>query len=91
MLLGVDAPVIAEALARHAPDVPVEVVGTAEDGAVTGAGAASVMARVVVAAASRARPGDTVLLAPGCASKDMYTDYAARGDAFVEAVRALGP
>ena len=91
VLLGVDAPVIAQALARHAPDVPVEVVGTAEDGAVTGADGASVMARAVVAAASRAQPGDTVLLAPGCASKDMYTDYAARGDAFAEAVRALGP
>jgi UDP-N-acetylmuramoylalanine--D-glutamate ligase len=90
VLLGVDAPVIAQALARHAPDVPVEVVGTAEDGAVTGADAAQVMAQAVVVAASRARPGDTVLLAPGCASKDMYTDYAARGDAFTEAVRALG-
>jgi UDP-N-acetylmuramoylalanine--D-glutamate ligase len=68
----------------------VEVVGTAEDGAVSGADAATVMAQAVVAAASRARPGDTVLLAPGCASKDMYVDYAARGDAFAEAVRALG-
>jgi UDP-N-acetylmuramoylalanine--D-glutamate ligase len=29
------------------------------------------------------------LLAPGCASKDMYTDYAARGHAFVRAIREL--
>lgn len=37
----------------------------------------------------RAAPGDTVLLAPGCASFDMFTDYAARGRAFKDAVRAL--
>lgn len=36
-----------------------------------------------------ARPGDVVLLAPGCASFDAYAGYAARGEAFVSAVRAL--
>ena len=47
------------------------------------------MAQVVAAAASLALPGDAVVLAPGCASLDMFTDYAARGDAFATAVRAL--
>jgi UDP-N-acetylmuramoylalanine--D-glutamate ligase len=47
------------------------------------------MERVVAAATSLAEPGDTVLLAPACASQDMFASYTARGDAFVSAVEKL--
>jgi UDP-N-acetylmuramoylalanine--D-glutamate ligase len=82
VLLGADRGVIADALARHAPDVPVVDVGGREDGP-TG----STMDRAVAAAADLARQGDTVLLAPGCASMDMFANYGERGDAFADAVR----
>lgn len=82
VLLGADRAVIAAALARHAPDVPVIDIGNDDDRAMT---------EVVRAAARFARPGDTVLLAPAAASYDMFTGYAARGEAFAAAVGALGP
>jgi len=82
VLLGADRAVIADALSRHAPDVPVIDIHGRETGPGEG-----VMDRVVMAATDLARPGDTVLLAPGCASMDMFANYGERGDRFAEAVR----
>ncbi|MEY2989660.1 MAG: UDP-N-acetylmuramoyl-L-alanine--D-glutamate ligase [Candidatus Nanopelagicales bacterium] len=80
VLLGVDAHVIADDLARHAPDVPVITIDRTDTGA---------MRDVVEAAASLASPGDVVLLAPGCASWDMFDDYSHRGRMFGESVHAM--
>lgn len=80
VLMGRDRHRIAEALARHAPDVPVVDVPDTDTGA---------MDRVVAHASGLARPGDTVLLAPVGASFDMFANYPARGDAFIAAVERL--
>ncbi|HYR95992.1 MAG TPA: UDP-N-acetylmuramoyl-L-alanine--D-glutamate ligase [Candidatus Binatus sp.] len=63
------------AAALGAAGVPVERARTLEEAVQRAAGAAAA--------------GDTVLLAPACASFDMFADYAARGRAFRAAVEAL--
>ncbi|SDM14859.1 UDP-N-acetylmuramoyl-L-alanine--D-glutamate ligase [Streptomyces wuyuanensis] len=80
VLIGADRALIAEALARHAPEVPVVDLDRTDTGA---------MSAAVREAARLARPGDTVLLAPACASMDMFANYNKRGEAFADAVRAL--
>ena len=47
------------------------------------------MDEAVKLAANAARPGETVLLSPACASLDMFRDYGHRGDVFAAAVRGL--
>ncbi|MBL7522986.1 UDP-N-acetylmuramoyl-L-alanine--D-glutamate ligase, partial [Frankia sp. CNm7] len=76
VLIGRCADEIEAALARHAPDVPVERAAGMDD--------------AVEAAARLARAGDTVLLAPAAASMDMFRDYAERGDLFAAAASRRG-
>ena len=57
-------------------EMPVERSGTLE--------------AAVKSAAGQAKPGETVLLSPACASFDQFKDYEARGQAFRDAVEALG-
>ncbi len=80
VLIGADRALIAEALARHAPDVPVVDLERTDTGA---------MSAAVREAARLAQPGDTVLMAPACASMDMFVNYNKRGEAFADAVRDL--
>lgn len=72
VLIGTDAPRIADALAEQAP---VHIASNIDE--------------AVAEAAAYAEPGDTVLLAPACASFDQFPNYMARGDAFGEAVQGL--
>jgi UDP-N-acetylmuramoylalanine--D-glutamate ligase len=80
VLIGADRAQIAEALARHAPEVPVVDLDRTDTGA---------MLAAVQEARRLAEAGDTVLLAPACASMDMFANYNKRGDAFAQAVREL--
>lgn len=50
---------------------------------------ASTMNDAVGFAYSIARPGNIVLLAPACASQDLFKDYRERGEAFIKAVKSL--
>ncbi|MGC0273493.1 UDP-N-acetylmuramoyl-L-alanine--D-glutamate ligase [Pseudactinotalea sp. Z1739] len=81
VVIGTDPAPIVAALDRHAPHLPRVVVP---------AGETEPMHRAVRHAADLARQGDVVLLAPACASQDQFDSYAARGEAFIDAVTGLG-
>jgi len=73
ILLGQDAQLIAQALRDSG--VAIEHVSSIE--------------QAVARAAAVAQSGDSVLLAPACASWDMFKNFEQRGDLFVQAVEGL--
>ena len=84
ILIGEDRELIAAALGKYAPQIPIYRVDKSGD-------VLTFMQEIVRKAIEIAEPGDTVLLAPACASMDQFSNYAERGNAFAEAVKGMAP
>lgn len=80
VVIGKDRQLVLDAFAAAAPNLPLVEVKTEDND--------SVMQFAVDEAAKFAQSGDVVLLAPAAASMDQFKDYAHRGEAFAQAVRA---
>ncbi len=82
ILIGKDRELIAQAFLRHSPKTEIIQVDLKSDGR-------ELMLDVVKQAIKIAKAGDTVLLAPACASMDQFESYVDRGNSFSDAVKAL--
>jgi len=93
---GVDLAPLVEAACRAARAWCVGATGPAIARAVNAAGGRATecgdLGTAVARALEAARPGDVLLLSPGCASWDQFRDFQERGRRFVQAVQWLtGP
>jgi UDP-N-acetylmuramoylalanine--D-glutamate ligase len=88
ILIGEDRELIASALTEHAPEIEIIRIDTPSEYSKGGDNNA-LMEVVIRAAKERANSGDTVLLAPACASMDQFVSYSDRGDRFRAAVEKV--
>ena len=88
ILIGADRQLISDALRKFAPEIPQLLVDAPAD-YVKGGQSNGLMEAAVKAALTCATAGDTVLMAPACASMDQFISYADRGDRFAAAVKKL--
>ena len=88
ILIGADRQLISDALRKFAPEIPQLLVDAPAD-YIKGGQSNGLMEAAVKAALTCATAGDTVLMAPACASMDQFISYADRGDRFAAAVKKL--
>ena len=82
ILIGEDRELIAKSILALKENIELRRIDKTHD-------TNQLMQDVVKQAKSLANPGDTVLLAPACASMDQFTSYVERGQLFQKAVREL--
>jgi UDP-N-acetylmuramoylalanine--D-glutamate ligase len=82
ILIGQDRDVIAASLKKFAPTIPIFMIDREST-------SQAMMDEVITKASQLAESGDTVLLAPACASMDQFTSYAQRGEFFAQSVKRL--
>lgn len=79
IIIGKDGEEIASALEKYAPEVKIYRISKSKS-------PDELMDLVVTCAKDIATLGDTILLAPACASMDQFTSYSHRGDLFTQSV-----
>lgn len=88
ILIGEDRELIASELLERAPHIEIIRIDTPAEYS-KGGESNALMESVIRSAKERAISGDTVLLAPACASMDQFISYGDRGDRFRAAVEKV--